>query len=319
MKHYLSIKFKDASLILPNKASRPLRGYTHVINEFGVRTPSDKFRDVDCDNPIGISQVSNMLHVMLGYKPKPSYRKSFIERNEEIYNIAKTARILYEDGCDELIYEKSEVFQGSKSAWNSNASPKTTIGDTTYPGFYSWSFFFRRFKNFAKDDLIKIMNLFNKVLGCEDVSKSYKFDEFVLEFSKHSNDKEVVDFLNENPIYLARKGGILNMPIGYLIFRHTPNVPTGNNTSVDGPTPLLESKEVSKRKAKLSGEIIVEFDGEEVIERLNECGVLPTILDGGIVTSVKLYNEELPITSLWYNILYKKIEEQKELQDSENE
>ena len=75
MKHYLSIKFKDASLILPNKASRPLKGYTHVINEFGVRTPSDKFRDVDCDNPIGISQVSNMLHVMLGYKPKPSYRK----------------------------------------------------------------------------------------------------------------------------------------------------------------------------------------------------------------------------------------------------
>ena len=317
MRHYLRLKFTDAGLILNNKASRPLKGYTHINNEFGVYE-TIKARGIDCETPIGVSQISNMLHVMLGLAPKPTYRRSFIKRNEEIYEIAKTARILYYNDCDKDIYEKSEVIQGTKASWNSHASPKTKIGDTLYSGFYKWSYFLKRFEQFDKIYLEKILSLFNSVLECKDVTKEYMFNEFIIEFNKHCNDKKVLDFLEENTIYLADRGGILKSPMGHLIFRHLPSPPTGNNTTINDATPLLESKEVSKRKVKLSGEIIVEFDDDIIVDILNECGILPTLLDGGIVTVMSL-TDELPFTETYYKLKYREIFEQKVNVDSDNQ
>ena len=324
--YYLRLKFEDAGLILPNKNARPNRGHTHINNEFGVYDPSEKPREIDYDMPIGTSQISNMLHVMLGYAPKPTYRKSIIKRIDQIYEIAKKARIRYYGGCDEMIYEKSEVLQGSKAPFNSHATKKTKIGDEVYDGFYRWSFLLRRFDKFDKQELTKILSFFNQTLGCKDVIKEYTFPEFVLAFEKYTDTKEVENFIKSNPIYF-KNGGILLSAMSYVIFKRNINVSqgevnienkkvTGNNTSFNQPTPLLESKDVNQKKAKLSGEIMIEFDDESILERLHECGTLPTLLDGGIVSVMSL-EKELPFTNAYYNLHFKEISEQKGVEVTE--
>ena len=324
--YYLRLRFEDAALVLANKNARPTRGHTHINNAFGVYNPSEKPREIDYEMPVGISQISNMLHVMLGYAPKPTYRKSLIKRNEQIYEIAKRARILYYDGCDENIYEKSEVLQGSKAPFNSHATKKTKIGDELYDGFYTWSFFLKRFDKFDNQELTKILSFFNEILECKNVIKEYTFPKFVLAFEKYTNSKEVENFIKSNPIYF-KNGGILLSAMSYVIFKRSITVSqgevkienkkvTGNNTSYNQPTPLLESKDVNQKKAKLSGEIMIEFDDDSILERLHECGTLPTLLDGGVVSVMSL-EKELPFTNAFYNLKYKEISEQKGVEVTE--
>ena len=328
MAYFLRLKFEDAALVLNNKANPPSKkGYTHIVNELGVYSPSEKTREIDYDMPIGVSQVSNMLHVMFGYAPKPTYRRSLIKRNEEIYDIAKNARIRYYNDCDKNLYEKSEVLQGAKAPFNSHMSVITKIGEEKYDGFYNWAYFLKRFDKFDDKYLNAILSFFNKIIGCNDVIREYDFDKFVLEFEKYTDTKEVKDFIISNPIYFKR-GGILLSAMAYVIFKWfidfkgdgsvelKKKKPTGNNTSYQGPTPLLENKEASKRKAKLSGEIIVEFDNDELVERLHRYGTLPTLLDGGLVNVVSLENE-LPFTETIYKLLYKEISEQKGVEVTE--
>lgn len=322
--HYLRLRFTDASLVVNNKASRPMKGYTHVYNEVGVYSPSDATREVDYETPIGTSQISNMLHVMFGYAPKPSYRGSLIKRVEEIYEMAKTARIFYYDGCNKDMYEKSELFQGAKAPFNSHATRTTKIGDKLYDGVYNWQFFLRRFKGYDKKYLTDILSLFNDVLGCEDVTREYTFKDFVLSFEPHTKDEDVVEFIISNPIYFKK---ILLSKMFYVIFKTTMKIdkksgavtlgyemPSGNNTSYNQPTPLFETNDVSKRKAKLSGEIIIEIEDDKWIDILHNFGMLPTLMEGGVVTIMSL-GEELPISEAKYELEFKEISEQKGLKD----
>lgn len=318
--YYLRLKFKDAGLIIPNKGMP----YKHQKNELSLYTPNDDPREIDYDMPIGISQVSNMLHVMLGFPPKPTYRKSLIERNEEIYEIAKKARIKYYDECDKNIYEKSEVLQGAKAPYNSERKIKTRIGDKLERGFFSWSYFLKRFQRFDKKHLDNILAFFNKMMNCDNVTKNYTFEEFVLGFEKYTKSKEVEDFIKSNPIYFKR-GGILLAKMSHVIFKHMITVkgdsvtiedkePSANSSNVDygQPTPLLLDKDINQRVAKFSGEIIVEFDNEEIIKRLHRCGTLPNILEGGLVSVIGLYTEEdFPFTKTVYGLTYREISEQK--------
>ena len=274
--------------------------------------------------------LQKRLERLTGYAPKPTYRKSLIKRNEEIYEIAKKARIKYYDNCDENIYEKSEVLQGAKAAFNSNATRTTKIGDKTYKGFYTWSFFLKRFEGFdnGKVYLDNILALFNKTLGCNDVIKEYTFKEFVLAFEKYTRDKNIIDFIKNNPIYF-KSGGILLSAMAYVIFKWKitvckdevkleDGVPTGDNISYNQPTPILESKDINQRKAKLSGEIMVEFDDENIIERLHKYGTLPTLLDGGLVSVISL-EKELPFTETIYKLTYREISEKKGVEVTENQ
>ena len=153
MAYYLLLEFKDAGLVLNNKNSRPNGGWKHALNEFGMNS-NVPARNIDYDTPIGVSQVSNMLHVMFGLAPKPTYRKSFIERNDKIYEIAKKARIWYADACDEYIYEKAEVLSTAKYQTNAHKTPKTKIGDEVYDGVYSWSYLFKWLNKRANEDLV---------------------------------------------------------------------------------------------------------------------------------------------------------------------
>ena len=314
MAYYLLLEFKDAGLVLNNKNSRPNGGWKHALNEFGVNS-NVPARNIDYDTPVGVSQVSNMLHVMFGLAPKPTYRKSFIERNDKIYEIAKKARIWYAESCDEYIYEKAEVLSTAKYQTNAHKTPKTKIGDEVYDGVYSWSYLFKWLNKRANEDLINdFFSLLNSVLGCDDITKSYTFEKAVLALRSHYDDEKMVKFYED---YEIKK--YIGSHFSYMLFGKpivNGKITTGNNTTFKSPTPLLENRSVSQRIARLSGEILVEIDDEELAERLHQFGTLPTLLDGGIVTVVSM--EKWKPDPIDYE-KFKEISEQKIPEDSENQ
>lgn len=280
---YLTIRFENASLILPNKSNRPMKGYQQYTQGVGITD----YDECDLENPIGVDQLSNVLHVMCGLAPVPTKRKSIFTRNEELYNIAKNSYIKYDKGCNNDIDRKSEMFQASKYAENSHLKVSTKIGDEVYSGFYNWAYFLRRFyKN--KDMLEKILNFFNKVLSSENVMKDYKFDEFVIEFHKHLSDDDVKAFDGENRKTYSGVGSPLGGPFYTVIFET--KKPTSTNTVYFQSTPILTLHSVEYKKGKLSGTIIIPIENEDIIEQIRKCGCNPTILDGGLVTIVGLKN-----------------------------
>jgi hypothetical protein len=265
---YLILKFENASLITSNEDNA-------------------KCEPCNLDNPIGVNQLSNALHVMCGLAPVATKRETIFTRNEDIFNLAKGAYIKYNYGCNVDIERKAEMFQVAKYAYNSEAKIKTTIGGKTYNGFYNWPYFTRRFFN-DHEGLNKIIGFFNEVVGSKNVIRDFKFDEFVIEFHKHLNEPKVKAFDKENRKYYSGKGGPLGGPFYKVIFEL--DVPSGTNTVYFQSTPILISHSVEYNKSKLSGRIIVPIENEAIIKQIAECGCNPTILDGGLLTIVGLKN-----------------------------
>jgi hypothetical protein len=218
---------------------------------------------------------------MFGLAPKPTYRDSFINRNEEIYEIAKKAKIWYKDYCNVMMDEKAEVISTAKYQSNAHKTTYTKIGDTVYPGVYNWSYLMKWLKKKGNPDVINdLFSLLNTVLGCDDVRK-YTFDEAVLRLREHYGDERMVRFYNDYDIR-----SFIGSHFAHFLFGTT--LPQGNNTTWRDPSPLLETRSVSQKMARLSGEILIEFDNESLVERLHTVGTLPTLLDGGIVSVVSL-------------------------------
>lgn len=280
---YLILNFDNASLITPNKYKRPLKGYKQFVENKGIV----EYQPCDLDNPIGVNQLSNALHVMCGLAPVATKRETIFTRNEDIFNLAKGAYIKYNYGCNIDIERKAEMFQVAKYAENSNCDIKTIIDGKKYNGFYNWSYFIRRFIN-DHEGLNKIINFFNDVVDSKNVIKDFKFDEFVIEFHKHLNEPKVKAFDEENRKYYSGKGGSLGGPFYKVIFEL--DVPSGSNTVYFQSTPILISHSVEYNKCKLSGRIIVPIDNELILQQIAECGCNPTILDGGLLTIVGLKN-----------------------------
>jgi hypothetical protein len=295
MAYYLLLEFKDAGLILDNKSQRPKEGWKHALNEFGVNS-NVPTRNIDYDTPIGVSQVSNMLHVMFGLAPKPTYRRSAIERCEQIYEIAKKARIRYYDACDENIYEKSEVLSTAKYQVDSHRTPKARIGDKIYLGVYSWSYLSKWLTSRADEEFSsELFSVLSEVLECDDVRKTYMFEDAVLGLRKfyddeigYYNDERLIDFFDKHGE--KKIVNFIGSHYACLLFGrpHNSSMEKSSNTPYKYPTPLLIDRGVSQRVAKLSGEILVEIDDETLVERLHQVGILPTLLDGGIVTVMSL-------------------------------
>ena len=257
-------------------------------------------KDIEGTNwscPIGLDQVSNMLHVMFGLAPKATNRDTIFKRNKELYDIAKNSYIKYDNYSKEDIESAKyasnlEFFQTGKPAFNSHSKVSTTIDGQAIQGHYTWNYFERRFK--GKEDQFKfVMDFFNDVLEVRDVRKYYYFPEFVEEFHKHLKEKKVKDFFKDylyegSELFggkIKRQGSPFNKPLVNLL-KNAYSVSDGTNCSYSQATPLLYSHGTG-RKFSLSGEIIVPLEDEH-IKFLEEYGTLPTLLDGGLVSVVSV-------------------------------
>ncbi len=275
--NYLTLKFENACLKMDESS-----------NKAGCSSLSN-IQDTDWSCPIGLDQVSNMLHVMFGLPPKATFRDTIFKRNKDIDGLAKNSYIKYDNYSKEdmeslKFFKNLEFFQTAKPDYNSHQKITTKIGGQDVGGYYTWNYFERRFK--GKEDLFEIiMNFFNDVLGLDDVRHYYYFHEFVEEFHNHLKEKKVKDFFKNE----LREGGEffgikkpLNKPIVNLL-KNEYSKNNGTNCSYSQPTPLLYVRGTG-RKFSFNGEIIVPIENDDYINYLKEYGTLPTLLDGGLVT-----------------------------------
>lgn len=286
---YLHLKFENASL-----------KHTDVMTSKDGKTCDCSLRSIESNNwsvPIGIDQISNMLHVMFGLPPKAVNRETIFEINETIYEIAGNSYIKFNNYDENFVKtakypSKFEFFQTAKPAFNSHSKISTKIDGQEIDGHYTWNYFKRRFK--GKNDLLKqIMTFFEETLNLKNIEKYYHFPEFIEEFHKHLNDDGVKRFF-EDCLYegsefyggtVRRIGTPLNKPLVSLL-KNEYTKSNGTNTTYNGPTPLLYSKGTG-RKITIDGEIIIPLE-DEYVNFLEEYGTLPTILDGGLVSVISI-------------------------------
>lgn len=283
---YLHLKFESATL----KHADIAKAREGML---GVCSLTD-INNTDWSCPIGLDQVSNMLHVMFGLPPKAVNRYTVFKRNKDIYELAKGAYIKYDNYSEDDVKFMNglEFFQSAKPNYNAHSKVTTYIDGKDMDGFYTWNYFERRFK--GKEELLdKIMNFFNEALkeetGGGDVREYYYFPEFVERFHNHLDDEYVQEFFEEE-LYMDGEFYGRNKPLNKAFidilnneYKKDDYKGGSRNTEYSGPTPLLYTKGTGN-KLTLNGEIIVPIENDDYVDFLEKYGTLPTLLDGGVVT-----------------------------------
>lgn len=259
------------------------------INEFGVQ--KDRVNVVRDNDPIHITykQISNVLHVLCGYRPVPTYRKTLMKRVSVLDDIAKNSYICIDNSVKYSITNNetgvttvkyySEITQGKKSPYNSHVQTKTFSSDFTNctSGYLTWSYLYKRYGIYRKNEYNELINLFEKTYGdtFKNIKKKYRFYDFLLELRDDKYDKtELFDFLKKLPCV-----PLIDVLKGKDGNTSALNVNKGNNLAAlcINTNPVYE--------VTIFGKIIVMIDDkyEEVLDHIINGTGCATFLDDGVV------------------------------------
>lgn len=338
IKSYLSLGFRDAALVIKNDYLSSKRNPTYTkssMYESGISV----YEEPDLESPIGVSQLANALHVMCGLPPVPTKRKneSFFTLNNELVKMAENSYIKYENipfiRLGNTIKNKSgesityytylgEMFHSHKAHHNSNVQASTIIDGVKYNGYYNWEIFHSYFKGKLDDEWEKLINFFSSVLNVDNVIRKYSYCDFVSEFHKHLSETKVVDFFKND--YQELKN--IKVKDNFHCCRyyavgscnHLKIIFGEGNTSSDNTTyghyPLFTRSGVDYLKLKYKGEIIIPIYDEKVLRQMENVGITPNILDGGLVSIIGLQKS---MSEFVLESEYTKITEQNMLQTLE--
>ena len=267
----LHINFRNAKLFLKDKRTKD---FVFNVGGYGKRKDRENGNFVE---PITVHQVSNLLHVLMGERPVPSFRKSFYPRVENIFNIASNGYLMITTPTEVIKRKDVEITQFvgeittlNKSAWNSWAKPNTI----------QW---FKIKKYFGVELFEEFITKMNKAVGYNVTHKPFmELLNITNKFEGNLFD-DVLEFLLEN-----KKTPIINF-----ITKDVCNISevTVNRTTL-GETVV---KGVDNARF-LSGDIILFMTDDEITKlKVNSA----TILDGGFATIVDVidvddfYNSDL--------------------------
>lgn len=249
MNKYLILSFQNAGLVVNHKDSKD--------KIYDVRGKRDRKNEADFVEPITVYQISNMLHVLLGERPSPSYRHTYYSSCNSIYNMANDSYIRIDSITNTKGEYITETFKSQK-AQNNSWNPVSYV---------NWE----RIRKLLEDD---IYNEF--ILALNDIFKINVLDKKFMDIRERiRNTKDSrIDSLFK---YYKENGKNVMCDIMYC------NVYESRYASINmnKRTPLTVLSGVEK-KAKLSGKIIVPIS-DEFIEKLKSNKGCATILDDGIV------------------------------------
>ena len=276
---YLLLRFENAKLRFSEGEQTPSGNMTYEMVRNTVK-------------PIGVNQLSGMIHAMFGVPPKPSKRMSVLSVSDELFELAKNSYIKY-DMCDGRI-GCSEFFKASKYRANSHSKIKDCINGSLFFGHYSWAYFKRCFVGF--DSLFdEIISFFNKVTDCDDVC-SLSFNDFLYRFWQHLDDDYVKDFfknrLYDGGDFFQSKSREKPFTTPWITVLMNKPEKSETNGGYKGKNPLVLMNGVGIQSS-FSGYILIPIKDEWMVDWLHEHGRIPTILDSGVV-SVVSFNEYPP-------------------------
>lgn len=285
MKKYLVVKFKNAGLF-------PYAGKSFVsLDKSKKPTEPDarkrRFEHVKFTEPIAPNHIINMIHVLFGQRPKPSFRKVsealkhveyYVEKANESFLKIDSFKYKGKDGDERFVEEVMSLKKDTFDSWN----PNTVVT-------------FDRVKKLMidldKDDSYEVLNYF---LDC--LNKTFKIkniDSLPLDTVKQM----ILDLKVENPkLYKS------NIETLFQFLKSKQKMAFENyillnrkDIDMNQRTALFVQKYVNK-VIRLSGTIIVPVTDED-IAHLRTCSGYATILDGGLISIEKIIPENVLNTS----------------------
>lgn len=270
MDKYLILEFKNAKFfpyIKPKSDKmKGLNGKITDITGRRDREAKDIFKE-----PITVNQVSNMLHVLFGERPVPTFRTCFYDRVEYLFEKAGESylKINTAKGIDRYTKEEAypiEKMQTNKSAWNAWSTQKiftwsrikAYLGETLYNEFLV---LLDKEFNYSPDN-VSLGNIIGKL-------KTSDNENLVLFFQKLKANKKtgLVTDIKEGKLEINR----------YCEFsKHDKEVDKFSQV-------LLHTLKGITNVSVISGEILVPITDED-IEKIKQGSGCARILDGGMIT-----------------------------------
>lgn len=214
--------------------------------------PLDRVKFHFYEEPLNANHISNMLHVLFGYRPIASLRGSLYNSNTYLFDKANESYIKYD-----LVNHKGEMLQTNKSRYNS----KSMIN------FMYWE----RVKNLIGDDLYnQFTTVTSLVLGISNIEKKHTFEEVKKMLNPHLKDKRIVTLFDK--LKANRKTSLCTYIDGTEL--------SGINAN---PLTRLSTTKGIETAYKAYGKIYVPVNDDD-IKRLEEYSSgFANILDGGMV------------------------------------
>ena len=246
MEKYLVLKFSNAGLFRKHRNTKD-----KIVDLDIIR---DRKNEPEFVEPITVHQISNMLHVLFGERPKPTIRKSVYKQIDYYFDKAKNSYLKINSYKNKKGLYPNEFIQLNKSQWNSWQSSSAI----------TWE----RVRRLLDDGLFELfMDKINDAFNLDCSKLQFKQ---VIELIKNSKDKkieELVAWLKEN------KRGALISGI------YDGDKDTGMNANIR--VSLTNTNGVDTI-IRLNGEILVPVSEDDIAKLRNTKGCA-RLLDGGLI------------------------------------
>lgn len=210
MSKWVKIKVRSACLTFGSKDYFFDEG-GNLVNRKDAGFELDINDEYLMDHPFNLSHVSNMLHVLLGYRPVPSNRFTIRERLDGVDKMALDGFVHFDNSftyTDKKGKKRflTEQIQGKKSVKDSNRKAQTMLlnDGTIINGNITWHSFerkmlFSKFDNPEKyDAIVKALCKFGECESYKDLKKKYSLIDLLIKTGDTPNKEDAIDFFKKN-------------------------------------------------------------------------------------------------------------------------
>jgi hypothetical protein len=267
---YLKFSFENAKLFPKNEKTKDFVTNVDVTKKGKLvlsRSSRAERKNGNFKEPITMFQISNMLHTLVGERPKSSFRESFYSMDNNILELAKNSFLKISSPKTTKIVKGEEIETFYKEFTKVNKSANN-----------SWS----KYKNIEWFKVKKLLgeyfeefiNMINEALGYNVLDKP--FENLLNAYSVYGSKlDETINFLVSNK----------KKPIVNFLKKENPD-----RSEITKSTALLETLTAGIDSAYfLDGEILVPYD-EKFVNRMIKNST--NILDGGYVKLDGVFYED---------------------------
>lgn len=265
MQKFIILEFTNAGFFKKHKGTKD---FIFDINGKRKRVESKFYKE-----PITVNQVSNVLHVLFGERPKPSLRGVAFDKIDYYFDKAMQSYLRINSytrfnknlNSDEYISEFMQTKKVVNDAWS-------TVD------FVYWE---RIRKTLGKELYNEFKSLLSDLFEVSDITKKYTFMELreqVISRNMMGEGTKLELFFDK--LILNKKSPLV------VYFKHNSRKSEINKAANIKVTVNMGTEKITK----ISGDIIVPVTDEDII-KINKHKGFATILDGGLVFIKGIFTE----------------------------
>lgn len=243
---------------------------------------------------IGFEQVSNMLHVLCGCRPVPTYKETFRKRQNFIDEITKNTwckinNSLYYTTKDNIKKPIYEIVQGKKFVPNANNASINTYSsllNKIFKGdYFTWHTLKKRFCYDQNDKYVLLMNKLKDWYGKDSYKEDYSLIDLIVYLSVNKNLKdEMLSFFEQNKFIDIFKN-IINCALNNAKYKVTGFNNAGEtNENYNLAKIVINSSPLYK--ICINGEFVIPIENNKVYNTIMNGVRFCTFLEGGVVSII---------------------------------